>query len=297
MMMNNTKIAYFLPVLALVFVVSCSTSNNKAETSNAVYEEPVTELTEAIKEVVYEVPTPSEIPDIIRSSGAVYNETLVNDINKSNNYLLSSDLSALNLGVYATDVGYFTSYDKAQKALTYMSKSKSLVDNLNAGSSFDERFFRAFEKNIGNRDSLARLLDRTIVDTKSLLGEQRQHRLSALVTAGSVVEGLFISSQLVQSYPKKAGQKSLHDETLVPVIKLLLKQEKSVSELLDMLAEIEENETVVALIGHIENIQAAYEGMNIDQTGILQASDDKIASLSIDEISAAVEKSRNYITR
>ncbi len=297
MMTNYIKYAYFAPVLALFFVVSCSTPNNKAETAKAVYEEPVTELTEAIQEVVYEVPTPSEIPDIIRSTGAVYNETLVNDINKSKQYLLSSDLSALNLGVYATDIGYFTSYDKAQKALTYMSNSKSLVDNLNAGSSFDERFFRDFEKNIGNRDSLARLLDKTIIDTKSSLGAQRQHRLSALITAGSVVEGLFISSQLVKNYPKKASQQGLHDELLVPVIKLLLKQEKSLSELLEMMADIDENETVLTLVDHIKNIQAAYAAMNIEQSGIEQAPDDKIANLSLDNITTAIGESRAYITR
>ena len=69
-----------------------------------------------------DLPPPSEVPLLLMQAGADFNLNAINDISaeKINAYQQSEAKAALNLGVYATDIGYLTSYEKSEMALDYM---------------------------------------------------------------------------------------------------------------------------------------------------------------------------------
>ena len=158
----NLKQVYslFVYAVALLSLSSCgsSSSNDKAQDSTE-FKAAEEGLKNQIEEVVYNIPSPSEIPYLLKATGAEFNAQLLNPRSQVDQYLTKSDKAALNLGVYASDIGYLSSYDKTQQAIDYLNTSKTLADNLNIIGSFDIEVLKRFEANISNKDSLALLLD------------------------------------------------------------------------------------------------------------------------------------------
>src|SRR5690606_17836528 len=201
-----------------------------------------------IEDVVYNIPSPTEIPYLIEQTGAEFNQGLVNPRSKADSYINRTDKAALNLGVYTADIGYLTSYEKTQEAIDYLNACKSLADYLGIIGTFDVEILKRFEANIANKDSLATLLDESIKQTEKFLKDDTRNKQAALVVAGSFVEGLHISTGLVNSYPKDLLPTDARNVILTPVIQVILNQQKSVSELLKMLSAIEQTDPVSGMV-------------------------------------------------
>lgn len=255
-----------LSLLLLVGLASCG-PGQKEESSEASeeFDQAETELKEQIQEVVYDIPSPSEIPFLLEATGAEFNETLINDISSAESYASRNDKSAMNLGVYAADIGYLVSYDKVQEALNYMSSAKKLADNIGISGTFDQALISRFEENLSRKDSLAYLLNQTIQDTENYLKDEDRNKLAALVITGSFVEGLYISTQLIKTYPKDILPEDSRNLVLTPLIRVVLEQEKSLNDLVEMLGTIEQTEPVNEILAQLKELEGKYEELNIEE--------------------------------
>src|SRR5690606_16298276 len=164
------------------------------------------------------------------------------------------------------DIGYLTSYEKTQEAIDYLNACKSLADYLGIIGTFDIDVLKRFEANIANKDSLASLLDESIKQTEKFLKDDTRNKQAALVVAGSFVEGLHISTGLVNSYPKDLLPTDARNVILTPVIQVILNQQKSVSELLKMLSAIEQTDPVSGMVRDLKELEAAYAALNIERS-------------------------------
>jgi hypothetical protein len=135
-------------------MISCGSSGDDKSKNSAEFDAAEDSLKNQIEELVYNIPSPSEIPYMLQATGAEFNQSLINPRTKLDQYMTRSDKAAMNLGVYTADIGYLSSYDKTQEAIDYLSATKSLADNLNIIGSFDIDILQRFEANISNKDSL-----------------------------------------------------------------------------------------------------------------------------------------------
>ena len=201
--MKFNRLVYLsFSALTAIGLASCGTSTSDKDKNASEFEEAEESLSEQIEGVIYNIPSPSEIPYLLQATGAEFNESLVNPRTKVDQYASRTDKAALNLGVYAADIGYLSSYDKTQEAIDYLGSAKTLADGLGVIGAFDVEILKQFEANISNKDSLTRLLDRTIKKTELFLQDDNRNKLSSMVITGSFIEGLYISTGLVKSYPK-----------------------------------------------------------------------------------------------
>ena len=160
----------------------------------------------------------------MQATGAEFNQSLVNSREKVDQYTSHNDKAALNLGVYAADIGYLTSYDKTQEAIDYLTACKTLSDDLGLIGTFDAELLEKFEKNISNKDSLTRLLDRTMKEEPELHEGRQQQQAFSLVVAGSFIEGLYIATGLIKSYPKNILPEDNRNLILTPLMRVVLDQ-------------------------------------------------------------------------
>jgi hypothetical protein len=294
--MNLVKSLYFLAGIALILSFdSCTPAEKKANDSEE-FKEAEKSLKSTIEEVVYGIPSPTEIPYLIQQTGAEYNESLLNPRTKVDQYANRTDKAALNLGVYTADIGYLSSYDKTQEAMDYLNACKLLADNLGVIGSFDIELLRRFEANIGNKDSLAALLDETTKETEKFLKDESRNRLAALVITGSYVEGLHISTGLVNSYPKDVLPANVRDNILTPVIQVILNQKKSVSELLRMLSAVEQTDPVASLVRDLQELEKTYEALNIEEQIQSNRGDLVLSDKNLVQITEIVASMRRSIT-
>ena len=288
----------FLSALLAVGLTSCGSSSKKDEQSenSQEFKEAEGSLKTQIQEVVYNIPSPSEIPYLLQATGAEFNESLLNPRTKVDSYVNRSDKAALNLGVYTADIGYLSSYDKTQEAIDYLNAAKTLADNLDVIGTFDAEILKRFEANISNKDSLTRLLDQAIKKTESFLNNDSRNKLSALVITGSFVEGLHISTGLVKTYPRNLLPDDKRNLVLTPIIRVVLEQKKSVSELLKMLKSVEQTDPVAAIVADLAKLEETYKALNIEEQIKNNRADLVLTDKNLTEITAIVEKLRKGIT-
>jgi len=288
----------FLSALLAVGLTSCGSSSKKDEQNenSEAFKEAEGSLKTQIQEVVYNLPSPSEIPYLLQGTGAEFNESLLNPRTKVDSYVNRSDKAALNLGVYTADIGYLSSYEKTQEAIDYLNTAKTLADNLDVIGTFDADILKRFEANIGNKDSLTHLLDQTVKRTESFLNNDSRNKLSALVITGSFIEGLHISTGLVKTYPRNILPDDKRNAILTHIIRVVLEQKKSVSELLKMLKSVEQTEPVTNIVADLSKLEETYKSLNIEEQIKNNRGDLVLSDKNLTEITAIVEKLRKSIT-
>ncbi len=289
------SISLLLLVAVLLFSCGSQKTEDKADSSDE-FEQAETDLKDQIQEVVYEIPSPSEIPFLLEATGAEFNETLINDKDRADEYASRNDKASLNLGVYAADIGYLVSYDKVQEALNYMTSSKKLADNLGISGSFDAELIKRFESNLSRKDSLAFLLNETIKETENYLKDDNRNKLAALVITGSFIEGLYISTELIKTYPKDILPDDSRNLVLTPLIRVVLEQEKSLEDLVTMLGTIEKTDPVNQLIEGLRGLQEDYSSLNIEEQIKNNRADLVLTDETLTEITVKVAEIRNNIT-
>lgn len=278
-----------------VTLASCGGSSDKNKNADE-FTASEDSLKEQIEEVVYNIPSPSEIPYLLQATGAEFNESLLNPRTKVDQYAARTDKAALNLGVYAADIGYLTSYDKTQEAIDYLGACKTLADNLGIIGSFDGEILKKFEANISNKDSLTHLLDKSIKKTEIFLKDDSRNKLSSLIVAGSFIEGLHISTGLIQTYPKNLLPTDQRVQVLTPLTRVVLEQKKSVGELLKMLQTVEQTEPVTTLVADLTALEKAYAALNIEEKIKENRGDLILSDKNLVEITSLVEKLRKNVT-
>ena len=171
-----------------------------------------------------------------------------------------------------------------------------MADNLGVIGSFDVEVLQRFEKNISNKDSLTKLLDKTIKETENYLADDNRNKLSAMVVTGSFVEGLYISTGLIRSYPKDLLPDDKRNLVLTPLIRVVLDQKKSVSDLVKMLSSVEQTEPVTTIIADLKALESAYNSLNIDEQIRNNKANLVLTDQNLIEITNIVERMRNHIT-
>jgi hypothetical protein len=282
--------------LIAIGLASCGSSSGDKDKNSSEFNEAEDSLKAQLEDVIDNIPPPSEIPYLLQATGAEFNESLVNPRTKVDQYAARTDKAALNLGVYAADIGYLSSYDKTQEAIDYLNSTKTLADNLGIIGSFDVEVLQKFEANISNRDSLTQLLDQTIKKAQNYLADNNRNKLSALVVTGSFVEGLYIATGLVKSYPKDLLPDDARNLVLTPLIRVVLDQKKSVSDLLKMLSNLEQTEPVTTIVSDLKTLEASYAALNIEEQIKSNKANLALSDKNLVDVTTIAEKLRKVIT-
>jgi hypothetical protein len=295
--MKFTRLNALILITLLTFGLwSCGTSTKEEGNNSEEFKQAEESLQDQIEELVYNIPSPSEIPYLLEATGAEFNQSLINNNKKADQYASVSDKAAMNLGVYSADIGYLSSYGKTQEAIDYLNTCKRLADNLGVIGSFDVAILKQFESNIGDKDSLAKILNRSIQQTDEYLKDDSRSRLAALVLTGSFIEGLYISTGLIKSYPKNILPDDTRNLILTPLMRIILEQEKSVDELLKMLSTIDQSEPVGGMVADLNALKASYRALNIQEQIDQNRADLVLTDTHLEDITKTVEKIRKSIT-
>jgi len=231
--------------VALLIISGCNTGAKKQDEASE-------EKTKVPKEIVieelagYPIPDSYAITKLIYESGAPYILTLSNSAAKAGDYITHRD-KVLNLGVYATDLCYATTYMMKQGTMNYLEASKILIDELGISTTFNISYAERIENNMDDRDSLITIVTDSFNDTWRYLVENEQDVLARLVVCGSWIEGIYITTNI-------ASKARDSDAILI----ILAKQKNSLNELVSLLESVKNVEEVVDIYNGLYDLQGIY---------------------------------------
>ena len=191
-----------------------------------------------------------ELSSLFESAGAVFTPELMNSIDKSSEYITSSQ-QAVNLGVYAVDLSYARVFDQVEMAGRYFNAMKQLAQELGIPSDYFENTVKRFERNFTNKDSLIQLANEVYVTTDEYLKENERYTAAALIIMGGWVEAIFIAVDVaVESRDAN-------------IIERLIDQKYSLNNLIMMLSEHKKNEVVAEYIKRLNHIRNEFEKIDV----------------------------------
>lgn len=258
----------YLSQVSSLFIISCfvvttscksgggDNSNNLAIDS-ADLEQDIFEDISTAKQIFYSLPSPLESAMLIKSSGATFDEKLLNPTNNTTKYTTNKSM-ALNLGAYTTDLSYASLFDQAQITISYMDASKKMADGLGILDAIDKTTIDRLEENINNRDVILDIISETFMSSTSFLKENERQALSSIVMVGGWIEGLYIATQLV-------GDKFSADSKIVERI---VDQKLSLDMVMKLLESNKTNEDVAAIITEMQDLKTTYDKIIIKSSKI-----------------------------
>ena len=203
---KRTLKIYSAVVVTAVAIMSCASDKGRDERvrvdadevisdSNAVYG------VQTAKQIFYSLPSPLETALILKRSGAVYNEEILNPVENISRYNTNKSM-ALNLGIYSTDLSYASMFDQTQASIKYMSASKKVAEGLGILNAIDNSVIQRLEENVNNREVIMDIISETFLNTNSILEENDRVAVGAIILVGGWIEGLYIATSLIEDVHK-----------------------------------------------------------------------------------------------
>jgi hypothetical protein len=191
-----------------------------------------------------------ELSTLFESAGAVFSPELMNPVDKSSEYITSSQ-QAVNLGVYAVDLSYARVFDQVETAGKYFNTMKELSEDLGIPADYFENTVKRFERNFTNKDSLIILANEVYVTTEEYLRENERYTTAAIIILGGWIEAIHIAINVaVES--KDAN-----------IIERLIEQKYSLNNLMLMLSEHSNDEIVAGYLTRLKVVKDKFDGINV----------------------------------
>lgn len=261
-----------LAVVALSFIVSCGGANKGAPNEGKKQE--IEAFVE--KEFTYPIPTSFEVTQLLNKAKTSFNASIVNDPAKVDQYETTWQ-KATNLGVYGADLSYAATFDMTQETMNFLDVSKKLIQNLNITTAFNKNMVERIEGNLENIDSMIFIVTESFYDTYDYLNKNGEEKTSILVIAGSVIEGLFITCELVKMSENK---KELMD--------VLAEQKAQVNKLVELMEKFQDDTNVAKVLPDLRYIKLVF-----DQLGEGESSE--MTEGQFNDISDNVKSIRTHI--
>jgi hypothetical protein len=193
------KIIHFkLLLISGITVLMFSCNDSTPPTENLLVDSTAVEETELIKSTV-KIPSPIELFSFIYDANAKFNKQHLNSTDNRTKYI-TNQKKAINLGIYASDLGYCTVFKQNKETFAYFSITKKMADELGLSEGFDEKIVKRIEQNMSNSDSLYQISNDSYSTAVRFLEQQGQGELLPLMITGAWIESVNIAVQSVNKF-------------------------------------------------------------------------------------------------
>ncbi len=263
----NKTIKTGFRILAMVVLVtglfaSCKSGGKKAEGDDTSLEVPLDNAAvfddiKNAEKIFNALPSPLESAMLVKSAGARFNDRLLNPVGNAKNYVSNKSM-ALNLGIYTCDLSFASLYDQTQLIINYMEAAKKMADGLGILEAIQQEQIDRLEENITNKEVIMEIVSETFMNSNAYLEENDQHAVAAIVLAGGWIEGLYISTRLVD-LKNFAGNK---------LVGRIIDQKLSLDILLDLLDNSKGDQAVDEMISQVNRIKAVFDKVTIETSAV-----------------------------
>jgi hypothetical protein len=245
--LSNLSIAKLFIIAAIsIFALGCSNQGQNDQTNV----DTTLSVTDKAEKLIYPLPTPLEITNMLNKAGASYIIGIANRPENVDKYFRES-AKALNLGIYGADLSYSATYGMSQETMNFFLCTKKLRDGLDIQSAENENLANRIETNIDNKDSIYNILTSSFTTTFNYLNNNNKGAVAVLVIAGGWIEGLYLSTELAGMIEKNGD-----------ILQGIADQKETLAKLITLLEEYKTNQDVAEVLKSLSTIKAAYDELN-----------------------------------
>jgi hypothetical protein len=262
-MLRQTTILF----LTVLFLFSCQ--SRKGKESGTEFEVPDSVITaealtisnEALEEIVQNVSSPIEMAALIKEIGVPFSTKYLATTDYVDRYNTSFKM-AYSLGVFGADLGYLNIYDKSNQVIDFLTAINKLADGIKVGQFFDFETLKRLATSRENIDSLMYISVNSFNNMDLYLRDNNRGHLSALMIAGTWVEGMYLVTQVAseKSNPElseRIGEQKINLNNIMLILDNYKEHEQvmKVIESLNGLKEEFDKVEITYVIGEPETVE------------------------------------------
>lgn len=262
-MLRQTTILF----LTVLFLFSCQ--SRKGKESGTEFEVPDSVITaealtisnEALEEIVQNVSSPIEMAALIKEIGVPFSTKYLATTDYVDRYNTSFKM-AYSLGVFGADLGYLNIYDKSNQVIDFLTAINKLADGIKVGQFFDFETLKRLATSRESIDSLMYISVNSFNNMDSYLRDNNRGHLSALMIAGTWVEGMYLVTQVAseKSNPElseRIGEQKINLNNIMLILDNYKEHEQvmKVIESLNGLKEEFDKVEITYVIGEPETVE------------------------------------------
>jgi len=241
----------------LLFIFSCKGGIRTSEQDETLSDSLNKELLASdIKDVLYPLPAPFEMTQMLNQIGATYTSGILNSPSKVEKYV-TEESKALNLGVYAADLAYAATFEQQQDVQTYLNSIKSLADQLGVTYDYAALLSEEYKTKFENKDSLTEIVTNTIYSTYQYLDQRSNPDLAVDMVAGVWVELMYIATNISEASYNFTG-----------LVDIISRQKASYEKVMSLLAERNSNQDIKNLETKLQVLRPSFDKVD---AGLSQA--------------------------
>ncbi len=241
---------------------SCGSGTNDTvkESTDSIAAKPATDTIKK-QNVFYSIPSPIQLGQFLKRSGASYDIKVLNPLDNASKYS-STTKKALNLGVYGADLSYSAIFNQTQEIQSYLNGSKKLAEDLGISNSFSKETIKRMETNIANKDSVLQIISEIFLNSNESLKDNDQSSISSLVITGGFIEGLYVGTHVAKTVKKNEG-----------IITRIAELKGSLNNLITILSLEKQDADMVDLITDLKSIKEVYDEMVVTESKAVAKAD------------------------
>lgn len=234
-------------------IISCTNNKTSKESADSIDDVTVEDIEMAVSDMP--MPASYEIIQLLNASGAGYIFDVTNPASSVEKYITYKQ-KAINLGIYAADLTYTTTYQKKDETAMYLDNFVQLVEDLEI-TTLDSKFFESVQRNLDNKDSLVVIIKNAQEDTHKFLNSSGKSEVALYALTGSWIEGMY----LVGATVKFADNKE-------PLYNVIAKHKKSLADLIKLMDSKKGDEGFADLYEGLSEIHELFKDINADDINL-----------------------------
>jgi hypothetical protein len=270
--MKFTTVKVALASIVIASLLSSCGGSNKENEMTAADSAALKASKVKAQKVFIAIPSPLEMANMIKSTGATFNKSILNPVSNVSKYTNILN-QALNLGIYSTDLSYCSNFDQNQDAMQYMATSKKLADALGVTGALSETLIERLEKNVNNKDSLMNLISESYESTDSYLKENDRASTAAIIVAGAWVEGLYVSCMIAKQAPKNTA-----------ILQRIAEQKMILGDLVSLIESYPNDASLNQVLTDMKGLKSTFDAISVSTTAGEVKTDDAKGQTVIGDI-------------
>ena len=275
--MRNLNLKIFLIVSVVVFAFC---KNSEKTDDNIVVDDNTKQAVQETKlnaqNVFNSMPDRKLILKLIEENKIEYDPQFLNDPNSVSKYSIEF-YKAVNLGIYGSDLSIANSFDQTQESMVFLKCVNSLAVNIGVNNAFDQVMFDRMEANRENKDSTLEIITNAFKKADQILKINNRPATSAVILAGSWIEGMYVSCQMAQT---------INNEK---IIKTIIDQNESLKNLIIMLDASNLAPETQYIVTNLKSIREAFivaEANTVHDLETIKTINERVTALRTKLISA-----------
>jgi hypothetical protein len=202
--------------------------------------------------VFYNMYLSVDMTKLFKVEGAVFTEEWLNPVDKVQNYVHSSK-KALNLGIYAVDLSYLRAFEQLEKSRSWFNAMRKLSNELGIPDDYVVKTADRFDKNINNKDSLAKIATEIYRTTAKYLKENERESASSLIILGGWVEALYLASNV-----------AIENSSDMELMEKIADQKGSLDDLIANLETYKNDPSVAKLLPKLQDLKVSFDQLKLN---------------------------------